>query len=155
MLLTERSAHSGSSGDNSDPWEGRPGVGGLDNLRRFVHQWFNWLDRSVPVDRLVAHLATNNLHMQLPEGKISSYREFRGWYSAFTARYRRVRHELHEVIVAWDRDDGYTVELWGRRYTESNIDGLSRIDTFRQRWRVRVSGTSTLEIERCEVQMLG
>jgi hypothetical protein len=154
-MAAEHTSRGDNSGRSGDPWEGRTGAGGLDSLRRFVHQWFSWLDRGVPVDRLVAHLATNNLQMQLPEGKISSYREFRTWYSAYSARYRKVRHELHEVVVAWDKEDGYTVELWGRRYTESSASGMPRLDTFRQKWRVRVSGSSTLEIERYEMFLLG
>jgi len=154
-MLTERTERSGSSGDHSDPWQGRPGAGSLDSLRRFVHQWFNWLDRRAPVERLVAHLATTNLSLQFPEGKVSSYREFRNWHAGWTSRYRQVRHELHEVVVAWDAQDGYSVDLWGRRITEAASDGLMRVALFRQRWQVRTSPSGALEIERCEARLLG
>jgi hypothetical protein len=154
-MLAEQSGRGDSSGDHFDPWQGRPGAGSLDHLRRFVHQWFGWLDRGAPVERLVAHLATTNLTLQLPEGKVSSYREFRNWHANWSSRYRRVRHELHEVVVAWDREDGYTVDLWGRRLTEAASDGRSHIATFRQKWHVRTSPSGALEIERLEARLLG
>jgi len=154
-MPAEQTGRGSSSGAPIDPWQGRPGAGSLDNLRKFVHLWFGWLDRGAPVERLVAHLATTNLHLELPEGRVSSYREFRNWHAGFAMRYRRIRHELHEVVVAWDCDEGYTVDLRCRRITQSMSDGVERVAAFRQKWHVRTAPSGALEIERCQTQQIG
>ena len=84
---------------------------GENEIKSFVYQVFSLFDRHANVSQLLFLFADEDLEMRLPEGPITSTKEFENWYAGIGAKYQSNTHTLERVDVTIPEKGDYRVDL--------------------------------------------
>lgn len=70
------------------------------DIRDFVKDWYDALDRHDPIELVLPYLAGNGLEMVFPEATLRGEDDFRKWYDTVVHRFFDEVHALKQVEVA-------------------------------------------------------
>ena len=88
---------------------------GENEVKSFVYQVFNLLDRHVDIKQLMFLFSEEELMMTVPEGPINSQQDFDAWYANLGTKYQSNFHVVEKVSVQIPRKGDYQVSaivLW-------------------------------------------
>lgn len=101
----------------------------------FARDWFDRLNRHVPVEDILPLVADDGLEMAFPERTLHDHAEFRDWYADVGRSFREQDHQLEQVDVRPDAGGADVIVTVAWRATETG-SGCRQEARAYQTWRL-------------------
>lgn len=108
---------------------------GENEIKSFVYQVFSLFDRHADVGQLLFLFADEDLEIRLPEGPITSTKDFEKWYAGIGTRYQSNTHTIEKLEVTIPSKGDYRVDLVVH-WQALGRDGKFVSQRFHQLWKV-------------------
>ena len=126
----------------------------LNDVYRFVYNWFTLFEHRVPAAQLAAHLPGGEpFHLVYPGAELRDVQQFTEWYEQLLANTTWNFHRLAPLTVELAGDGNYHIDVeinWHGGLTEDSTWDANRPDrrfhfVVRQQWQVKVHAGSALD----------
>jgi hypothetical protein len=78
---------------------------GVEEIQRYVADWYVALDRHVPFEKVTEYLAGDEIRFVFPETTVTDLKGLSGWYDTVTGRFFDEAHRVEVADVEIDGDN--------------------------------------------------
>lgn len=116
------------------------------DIKAFVYAWFAKFDHQAPLEQIVSHLG-DELDMAFPGFPILSKADFQRWYQGVIDNIQWNSHEISNLEVSGNQNDGWKVSL-DVRWQARTYDGQQYDQLIHQDWQLVAGGDGVIRFKR-------